>query len=56
MTGVHRTTWEDSGMAGIECDGKDAGTLDTEGHECPVCGEFIRLLWRVSILLGKAKS
>ena len=48
--GAHATVWEDGGMAGITCNGKEAGTLDAEWVKCPECGEEIKLSWLVAVI------
>lgn len=52
----HRTTWEDQGLAGFECDGKDAGTVDTEWSVCGICGQDVRLSWTVYIMDRRART
>lgn len=52
--GTHRTAWEDGRMAGVQCDGRDAGTIsaDEDGDEpfvCDYCGAVLRLVWDVRL-------
>ena len=52
----HNTVWEDDGMAGIQCNGKEAGTIDGAWSPCPVCGTMLRISWMVAILEKKSRS
>ena len=47
----HSTHWEDDGMAGVYCDGKDADVIavDSTNWHCCICGKHLRLIWDVRL-------